>query len=106
MGLGLTVHPECRRMFSSNVDGKMKLFEAMGKLSKLRVLLFPQWKSVVRKNVAVISPLKKLSRLVVLVHQMLKQDLVASAVGVVPGLDFKFVPERKFDFEMDHVHDD
>lgn len=106
IGLGLTLHDACKNGWASDVEGKMMMFEAIAKLSRLRVLLFPQWKKVVRKNVAVLTPLKKLSRLTVLVHQELKGSYIDAAIAVVPGLEFSLVPERKFDFEMDHVYDD
>lgn len=106
IGLGLTVHDSCKKDLRSDGEGKMRLFEAISKLSGLRVLLFPQWRKIVRKNVAVLTPLKKLSWLTVLVHEEVKESVMHAAVRVVPGLKFQVVPERKFDFEMDHNHDD
>lgn len=106
VGLGLTLHEDCRKELAADVDGKMKIFEAIAKLSKLRVLLFPQWKKIVRKNIAVLTPLKKLRHLTVLVHQEMKGSVIDAALSVVPGLEFSLVPERKFDFEMEHESDD
>ena len=93
MGLGLTLHPDCTKSFAADVQGKLRFFTAIAKLSKLRVLLLPQWNKIVRKNVSVLTPLKKLSRLTVLVHQDLKTSLIDPAVSVMPGLEFTVVPE-------------
>lgn len=106
LGLGLTIHEDCKKQIAADVETKMAIFEAIAKLSKLRVLLFPQWRQVVRKHFAVLTPLKKLGGLTVLLHEGLKDSSSEACCRIVPGLDLTLVSERKFDFQMDHVYDE
>ena len=77
--------------FENGDQGKLVFFQALARLTRLRVLALWPWGQLFGKqNSSVSAPMQRLDRLKVLVPENTAQtsDGVAAAAAIVPGFSF------------------
>ena len=85
------------REFEHGDHDKLVFFQAIARLTHLRVLELLPWEQLMGKhNSTVLAPMQRLDRVKVLVPDNTARDAVADAVTIVPGFSFYRADCRRF----------